>query len=84
MGIGASVFLIAVGAILTFALDVHISGVNIAVVGVILMLVGLVGFIATFALYGNRRWWGGDRVVREREVPVERARERDYRDRDMY
>ena len=49
MGIGTSVFLIAVGAILKFALtDTLIAGVRLDVVGVILMIVGVVGLIASF------------------------------------
>jgi hypothetical protein len=45
MGIGTSIFLIAVGAILKFAVTDHISGVNLATVGVILMIVGIVGLL---------------------------------------
>ena len=41
MGIGVSVFLIAVGAILAFAVDVQTSGIDLATVGVILMVVGV-------------------------------------------
>lgn len=49
MGIGTSVFLIAVGAIFKFALtDTLIAGVRLDVVGVILMIVGVVGLIASF------------------------------------
>jgi hypothetical protein len=45
MGIGISVFLIAVGAIITFALNVAVSGVDLATVGVILMIVGGIGLV---------------------------------------
>jgi uncharacterized membrane protein len=45
MGLGTSLFLIAVGAILRFAVSVSTSGVNLQTVGVILMIVGGVGFI---------------------------------------
>ncbi|HEX6936225.1 MAG TPA: DUF6458 family protein, partial [Actinomycetes bacterium] len=45
MGIGVSIFLIAVGAILAFALNVDVSGVDLSVVGYILMIVGLIGLI---------------------------------------
>jgi Na+/proline symporter len=55
MGIGASIFLIAVGAILVFALDLNLSGFNLDVVGWILMAVGLLGLIMTGWIWGNRR-----------------------------
>jgi hypothetical protein len=55
MGIGASVFLIAVGAILTFALNLRVSGLNLDIVGWILMAAGLIGLVATIAIWGNRR-----------------------------
>jgi hypothetical protein len=41
--IGTSLFLIAVGAILKFAVTAHVEGVNLQTVGVILMVVGGVG-----------------------------------------
>jgi hypothetical protein len=42
MGIGAGLFLIAVGAILTFAVEAEVSGIDISVVGVICMAIGAV------------------------------------------
>jgi hypothetical protein len=45
MGIGTSIFLIAVGAILTFAVTTSVSGIELATVGVILMVVGAVGLL---------------------------------------
>jgi uncharacterized iron-regulated membrane protein len=56
MGIGASLFLIAVGAILTFALHVHqVGGVSLDVIGWILMVVGVLGLIVTVVIWGGRR-----------------------------
>ncbi|MEV0459934.1 DUF6458 family protein [Catellatospora methionotrophica] len=55
MGIGASLFLIALGAILTFALDVSISGLDLDVVGWILMVVGVVGMVLTLTIWSGRR-----------------------------
>ena len=49
MGIGVSVFLLAVGAILAFAVDLTVSGLDLATVGVILMIVGAIGLV-------TRRW----------------------------
>jgi Domain of unknown function (DUF6458) len=55
MGIGVSVFLIAVGAIITFALDLRVSGVNLDIVGWILMAAGALGLVVTLIIWGNRR-----------------------------
>ena len=55
MGIGVSVFLFAVGAILTFAVDASVSGLDIATVGVILMVAGAIGLLMTLAVFGPRR-----------------------------
>jgi hypothetical protein len=45
MTIGGSIFLIAVGAILKFATNLHVAHVNIDTVGIILMIAGAVGFL---------------------------------------
>ena len=45
MGLGTSIVLIAVGAILRFAVSVSASGINLHTVGVILMIVGAVGAV---------------------------------------
>ena len=63
MGIGTSLFLIAVGAILYFAVNADISGLEISTVGIILMVVGVVGLlISLFLLTTARR----ETVVRDR------------------
>ena len=73
MGIGVSIFLIAVGAILAFALSPdQIDMVNIDVVGFILMAVGLIGLIMTAFIWGPRNRRGGD-VVEERRVYDDRV-----------
>jgi hypothetical protein len=53
MGIGVSVFLLAIGAILAFAVDLTVSGLDLATVGVILMIVGAIGLV-TSMLRGGR------------------------------
>lgn len=70
MYIGVSIFLIALGAILAFAVDYSISGLDITVVGVILMIVGVIGLIVDLAIWGPRRRRVADRgpVVSERRV----------------
>jgi len=45
MATGTSIFLIALGAILTFAVDASISGLDLQTVGVILMIAGVLGVI---------------------------------------
>ncbi|WP_432542592.1 DUF6458 family protein [Kineococcus sp. SYSU DK002] len=54
MRLGTSIFLIAVGAILTFAVTVSLSGIDLSVVGVILMVVGVLGIVLEFALFRPR------------------------------
>lgn len=55
MGIGVGIFLIAVGAILTFAVDATLAGLDLNVVGWILMLAGTAGLIIFFYLRHRRR-----------------------------
>jgi Domain of unknown function (DUF6458) len=49
MGVGTSIFLIAVGAILYFAVTASVSGVELETVGLILMVVGVVGLVISLA-----------------------------------
>ncbi|HVD27483.1 MAG TPA: DUF6458 family protein [Mycobacteriales bacterium] len=72
MGIGVSIFLIAVGAILAFAVNTSVSGLDIAVVGYILMIVGVIGLIMTAFIWGPRSRGRGD-VVEERRVYDDRV-----------
>jgi hypothetical protein len=55
MGIGASVFLIAAGAIITFALDVTVGWLDLDVVGWVLMVAGVIGLIVTMTIWSGRR-----------------------------
>jgi len=65
MRTGFSVFLIAVGAILRFAVHKSVSGLDIRTVGVILMIAGALGLAITAAVYGPRR---RSTLVHERTV----------------
>ena len=65
MRTGFSVFLIAVGAVLTFAVHKTVSGLDIRTVGVILMIAGALGLAITAAVYGPRR---RSTLVHERTV----------------
>lgn len=73
MGIGASIFLMALGAILTFATNISVSGLNLNAVGVVLMLAGALGLILTLFVWGPRRRArvidaGGEEIIEERRV----------------
>ncbi len=54
MGIGGCIGLIGLGAILTFAVDLHIKGLNTALVGVIMMAVGIIGLAAYISIFKRR------------------------------
>ena len=68
MGISTSIFLIAAGAILAYAVDVSTKGIDLHAVGVILMVVGALGALFSLAFWGS---WGG---FGRREVVVGRGR----------
>jgi hypothetical protein len=70
METGTSLLLIAVGAILYFAVDATISGIEITTIGLILMIVGVVGLVISLFMMSSRR----RTVVRDRPV----VREREY------
>ncbi len=72
MGIGTSIFLIAVGAILNYAVTASVSGVDLATVGVILMVVGIAGLVISLLytlIWADRTRATG--VVRDRYVERE-------------
>ena len=56
VGLVVSLIVIAVGAILTWAVSNEPSGLDLDVVGVILMIVGLIGFLLTLLFWSS--WWG--------------------------
>ena len=75
VGIGFSIFLFVVGAILTFAVEVEASGFNLNTVGIILMVGGLLGLFASVLFWSSFSPWsrrrtvvGGDTVVEERRI----------------
>ena len=55
MRLGTAIVLLALGAILTFAIEVQVSGINLDVVGWILMAVGVLGIVLELAVWGPRR-----------------------------
>jgi hypothetical protein len=56
MGISSSIFLIAVGAVLAWAVDAEAAEIDIQVAGIILVIVGAIGFIASLIFWSS---WGG-------------------------
>ncbi|HJU48790.1 MAG TPA: DUF6458 family protein [Gaiellaceae bacterium] len=75
MGISVSLILIAVGAVLTWAVTAEAAGIDISTVGVILMVVGLAGLVLSFVFWSSWGGFGGYRrdttVVRDRDRIVE-------------
>jgi hypothetical protein len=72
MGISTSLLLVAVGAILKWAVTATVSGVDLQTVGVVLMIVGAVGLVLSLIFWST---WGGFRsrnatttVVRDEPV----------------
>ena len=72
MGIGASITLLAIGAILAFAVNAEVSGLDISTIGIILMVCGAIGLLLTMLVFGRRDRVG---VAEERVIT---------RDRDVY
>jgi Domain of unknown function (DUF6458) len=60
MSIGSSIFLVAVGAIIRYALTFHVSGVSRPAIGLILMIAGIVGVVLSLIYMATSR----GRVVR--------------------
>ena len=65
MGLGVSLILIAVGAILAWAVDVTTSGVNLNTVGYILMAVGIAGALLSMVFWSS---WAGPGYFSRRRV----------------
>ena len=84
MYIGTSIFLIAVGAILRYAVTADVEGINLDTAGLILMIVGVIGLLFSLlwmTIWADRRRDGA--VVADRPVVTDPARERVV-ERDRY
>jgi hypothetical protein len=69
MGIGVSIILIAAGAILTWAVNASVSGLELQTIGVILMVVGALGLLISMIFWSS---WGGFGHRDRDEVIVDR------------
>lgn len=67
MGISVSLILIAVGAVLTWAVTATVSGIDLNTVGVILMIVGGAGLVLSMLFWSS---WGGFNGGRDRTTVV--------------
>jgi hypothetical protein len=74
VGIGVSLILIAVGAVLAFAVHVTTSGFNVNTVGYILLVVGVVGALISLAFWSSWGGVGGRRRTVVEDAPVGRRR----------
>ena len=75
MGLGVSIFLIAVGAILAWAVSVNTNGIDLNMVGVILMIVGILGLLLSLIFWSTWGGFGGSRrTVVEDAPPATRRR----------
>lgn len=71
MTIGSSIVLIAIGAILKWAVTAHVSGFNIHTAGSVLLVVGVIGLVLSL-LY---TFWWADRMRASRQVVVQDDRD---------
>jgi hypothetical protein len=69
MGLGASLFLIAIGAILVWGVTGEIAGADLDAIGVILMIVGGIGIVLSMLFWSS--WGGPGYFGRRRETYVE-------------
>ena len=69
MTIGSSILLIAIGAILKYAVTAHVSGINIQTAGTVLLILGIVGLVLSiiYTFYWSRSRPADVRVHDERD-----------------
>ena len=75
MGISLSILLIAVGAVLAWAVTAEVSGVDITAVGIILLIVGIIGLLVSLVFWSSWGGFGGARERRRSEHDHRRARQ---------
>ena len=85
MRIGVGIFLMVLGAILAFAVETDVPGINVNTLGVILLLIGLVAVVYSLLFWSTVTPWGRRRINARRrmvrlEPPVELVEERRLED----
>ena len=68
MGLGVGIFLTAIGAILAFAVNKSVSGIEVQTIGWILMIVGIAGIVLSMIFWSS---WGGPGGARRRTTVVD-------------
>ena len=68
MSIGVGIFLMVLGAILAFAVETDVPGINANALGVILMLIGLVAVLYSLLFWSNLTPWGQRRILARRRL----------------
>ena len=83
MGIGVGIFLMVLGAIMAFAVETDVPGINVNTLGVILLLIGLVAVVYSLVFWSSLAPWGRRRVDARRRMvgldpPAEIVEERPF------
>ena len=68
MSIGVGIFLMILGAILAFAVETDVPGINVNALGVILMLIGVVAVLYSLLFWSNVTPWGRRRMLARRRL----------------
>jgi hypothetical protein len=77
VNIGLSLFLVAIGAILAWAVSATVAGIDLKIVGAILMAVGAAGVALSLLFWSSFAPFGRRATVTERAVVVEEPEMRD-------
>jgi membrane protein implicated in regulation of membrane protease activity len=68
MGIGVGIFLMVLGAILAFAVETDVPGINVNALGLILLLIGMVAVLYSLLFWSNLTPWGRRRITARRRL----------------
>jgi hypothetical protein len=85
MGIGVGIFLMVLGAILAFAVETDVPGVNVNSLGAILLVIGLVAVLYSLLFWSGVTPWGRRRIAARRRMvgldePVDIVEDRPFDD----
>jgi hypothetical protein len=68
MSIGVGIFLMVLGAILAFAVETDLPGINVNALGIILLVIGLVAVLYSLVFWSNLTAWGRSRLAARRRM----------------